>query len=46
MRVCGIIKDRFADPGISPHEVAAEAGISLPYLQKLFTARRSNAVTT
>ena len=41
MRVCGIIKDRFADPGISPREVAAEAGISLRYLQKLFTVRGS-----
>ncbi|WFT96095.1 helix-turn-helix domain-containing protein [Bradyrhizobium barranii] len=41
MRVCGIIKDRFADPDISPREVAAEAGISLRYLQKLFTARGS-----
>jgi AraC family transcriptional regulator, positive regulator of tynA and feaB len=41
MRVCSIIKDRFADPGISPHEVAAEAGISLRYLQKLFTVRGS-----
>src|ERR1700748_394830 len=26
-RVCGIIKDRFADPDISPREVAAETGI-------------------
>ena len=41
MRVCGIIKDRFADPDISPREVAAEAGISLRYLQKLFTVRGS-----
>jgi AraC-like DNA-binding protein len=41
MRVCSIIKDRFADPGISPCEVAAEAGISLRYLQKLFTVRGS-----
>jgi AraC-like DNA-binding protein len=41
MRVCSIIKDRFADPGISPREVAGEAGISLRYLQKLFTARGS-----
>lgn len=40
-RVCGIIKDRFADPDISPWEVAAETGISLRYLQKLFTARGS-----
>jgi AraC family transcriptional regulator, positive regulator of tynA and feaB len=41
MRVCGIIKDRFADPDISPREVAAETGISLRYLQKLFTTRGS-----
>ena len=41
MRVCGIIKDRLADPGISPSEVAAEAGISLRYLQSLFTDRGS-----
>jgi AraC family transcriptional activator of tynA and feaB len=41
VRVCGIIKDCFADPNISPREVAAEAGISLRYLQKLFTARGS-----
>jgi AraC family transcriptional activator of tynA and feaB len=38
-RVCRIIKARFADPDIAPSEVAAEAGISLRYLQKLFTAR-------
>src|ERR1700752_3893604 len=38
-RVCGIIKDRFADPDFGPCEVAAEAGISLRYLQKLFTRR-------
>src|SRR6201991_4414340 len=41
MRVCGIIKDRFANPDISPRDVAAEAGISLRYLQKLFTLRGS-----
>ena len=40
-RVCDIIKNRFADPNISPTEVAAEMGISLRYLQKLFTARGS-----
>jgi AraC family transcriptional regulator, positive regulator of tynA and feaB len=40
-RVCGIIKDRFADPDMSPHEVAVEAGISLRYVQKLFTVRGS-----
>jgi AraC-like DNA-binding protein len=41
MRVCGIIRNRFSDPDISPREVAAEAGISLRYLQKLFTVRGS-----
>jgi AraC family transcriptional activator of tynA and feaB len=39
--ICGVIKDRFADPDFGPSEVAAEAGISLRYLQKLFTARNS-----
>jgi AraC family transcriptional regulator, positive regulator of tynA and feaB len=33
----GLIKDRFADPDFGPKEAAAEAGISLRYLQKLFT---------
>jgi len=41
VRVCGIIRDRFADPELGPCEVAAEAGISLRYLQKLFMARGS-----
>jgi AraC family transcriptional activator of tynA and feaB len=40
-RVCGIIKNRFADPNISPSEVAAEMRISLRYLQSLFTNRGS-----
>jgi AraC-like DNA-binding protein len=40
-RVCDIIKDRYADPEFGPCEVAVEAGISLRYLQKLFTARNS-----
>jgi AraC family transcriptional regulator, positive regulator of tynA and feaB len=40
-RVCSIVRARFADPDIGPCEVAAEAGISLRYLQKLFTARGS-----
>jgi AraC family transcriptional activator of tynA and feaB len=40
-RICDIIKDRFADPDFGPCEVAVEAGISLRYLQKLFTARNS-----
>jgi AraC family transcriptional activator of tynA and feaB len=42
MRVCGIIKAHFSDPDIGPSEVAAEAGISLRYLQKLFTVRGSS----
>jgi AraC family transcriptional activator of tynA and feaB len=41
-RICGIIKDRSADPAFGPAEVAIEAGISLRYLQKLFTARNSS----
>ena len=41
MRVRGIIKDGFADPDLDPCEVAARAGISLRYLQKLFTQRGS-----
>jgi AraC-like DNA-binding protein len=41
VRVCGIIKHHFTDPDIGPSEVAAEAGISLRYLQKLFTIRGS-----
>jgi AraC-like DNA-binding protein len=40
-RIRGVIKDGFADPDFGPREVAAEAGISLRYLQKLFTARGS-----
>jgi AraC-like DNA-binding protein len=40
-RVCNIIKDQFSDHTLGPSEVAAEAGISLRYLQKLFTARNS-----
>ena len=37
MRIRGLIKGRFADPDFGPAEAAAEAGISLRYLQKLFT---------
>jgi AraC family transcriptional activator of tynA and feaB len=36
-RIRGLIKERFADPDFGPAEAAAEAGISLRYLQKLFT---------
>jgi len=38
-RIRGIIKDGCADPDFGPHDAAAEAGISLRYLQKLFTER-------
>jgi len=41
MRVRSIIKDGFADPDFCPDEAAARAGISLRYLQKLFTQRGS-----
>jgi AraC family transcriptional regulator, positive regulator of tynA and feaB len=40
-RIRGIIKDGCGDPDFGPREVAAEAGISLRYLQKLFTERGS-----
>lgn len=40
-RIRRIIKDGFADPDFGPNEVAAETGISLRYLQKLFTERGS-----
>jgi AraC-like DNA-binding protein len=40
-RIRGIIEDSFADPDFGPNEVAAETGISLRYLQKLFTERGS-----
>jgi AraC-like DNA-binding protein len=38
-RIRGIIEARFIDPNLGPGQVAAEAGISLRYLQKLFAAR-------
>jgi AraC family transcriptional activator of tynA and feaB len=41
MRVRGLIKERFADPDFGPAEAASETGISLRYLQKLFTQRGS-----
>jgi AraC family transcriptional activator of tynA and feaB len=37
MRICGLIKDRFTDPDFGPPQAASQAGISLRYLQKLFT---------
>jgi AraC family transcriptional activator of tynA and feaB len=41
MRIRGLIKDHFADPDFGPAEAASDAGISLRYLQKLFTQRGS-----
>ncbi len=41
MRVRGAIKDGFVDPDLDPFEVAIRVGISLRYLQKLFTERGS-----
>jgi AraC family transcriptional regulator, positive regulator of tynA and feaB len=41
MRARGVIKDGFVDPDLDPSEVATRAGISLRYLQKLFTERGS-----
>jgi AraC-like DNA-binding protein len=40
-RIRDLIKNGFADPDFSPAEVAAKAGISLRYLQKLFTQHGS-----
>jgi AraC family transcriptional regulator, positive regulator of tynA and feaB len=39
MRVCRIARNHFSDPDLSLRNVASKAGISLRYLQKLFTAR-------
>src|SRR3981189_2837782 len=41
-RIGDIIKGHFANPDFGPCDVAVEAGISLRYLQKLFTARNSS----
>lgn len=38
-RVCRIAKRHFTNPDFGPAEIAAEGGISLRYLQKLFTSR-------
>jgi AraC family transcriptional regulator, positive regulator of tynA and feaB len=40
-RVRGVVKEGFVDPDFGPAEVAAKTGISLRYLQKLFTQRGS-----
>jgi AraC-like DNA-binding protein len=39
LRVCRIIKHEFSDPDIGPADVAAEVGISVRYLQKIFAMR-------
>jgi AraC family transcriptional regulator, positive regulator of tynA and feaB len=41
IRVRSVIKDGFADPDFGPCEAATRAGISLRYLQKMFTQRGS-----
>jgi AraC family transcriptional activator of tynA and feaB len=38
-RICDIVRGHFANPNFGPCEVAAEAGISLRYLQKLFATQ-------
>jgi AraC family transcriptional activator of tynA and feaB len=38
-RVCKIVRGRFSESEIGPAEIAAEAGISLRYLQKIFSLR-------
>ena len=40
-RIRRLIRDRLADPDFGPADVAAEVGISLRYVQKLFTERGS-----
>jgi AraC family transcriptional activator of tynA and feaB len=40
-RIRRVIKDRCADPDFGPAEAAAEAGISLRYVQKILMARGS-----
>jgi len=39
IRIRNLIKNRAVDPDFGPPEAASEAGISLRYLQKLFTQR-------
>jgi len=38
-RIRGVIKEGYSDPDFGPLEVAAEAGVSLRYVQKLLTER-------
>jgi AraC family transcriptional regulator, positive regulator of tynA and feaB len=41
-RVCRLIVEHLADPDFGPSDVAAKAGISLRYVQKLFADRGSS----
>ena len=43
-RIHGIVRDRFADPDFGPRELAADAGISLRYVHKLFAERESSCL--
>src|SRR5260370_22781265 len=40
-RIRNVVMDRFTDPYLRPRDVAAELGISVRYLQKLFALRGS-----
>jgi AraC family transcriptional activator of tynA and feaB len=40
-RIRRLIRDRLADPDFGPADVTAEVGLSLRYVQKLFTERGS-----
>lgn len=40
-RLRAIIRERFADPCFGPAEVAIAAGLSLRYIQKIFTSRNT-----
>jgi AraC family transcriptional regulator, positive regulator of tynA and feaB len=42
-RVHGLMVEHFADPDFGPSEVAAKAGVSLRYVQKLFADRGSSS---
>jgi AraC-like DNA-binding protein len=43
-RIQSIIRDRLADPDLDPRAIAADAGISLRYVHKLFTERGSSCL--
>jgi AraC-like DNA-binding protein len=40
-RLCAIIRERFSDPGFGPAELSTAAGLSLRYIQKIFTGRNT-----